>query len=113
MPLIENCVRDFLFGLRLLLKNLSFSLIAVSILALGIGASTAVYSVAKGVVFAPLPFPKPDRLAFIFEGDPGERFRPGDRNLSTVRAGVFQDWREQLSSFESMAAALGAHATIM
>src|SRR5215472_13063528 len=114
MPLIENCVRDLRFGLRLLRQKLAFSIIAVSILALGIGASTAVYSVAKGVVFGALPFPRPERLALIFEGDePGERFQPGNLNLSSVRPGTFQDWREQLTSFESMAACQGTQATIM
>src|SRR5437879_1542943 len=67
IPFIENCVRDLFFSFRMLRKKLAFSLIAILVLALGIGANTAVYSVAKGVVFAPLPFPKPDRLALIFE----------------------------------------------
>jgi hypothetical protein len=85
-------------------------------LALGIGANTAVYSVAKGVVFAPLPFPKPDQLALIFEADSaefGQRFKPGTRNLSSVRPGTFEDWREQSRSFESMAATQFTRPTIV
>src|SRR5690348_14706924 len=113
VPLIENCVRDLLFSLRLLRKNLAFSLIAISVLALGIGANTAVFSVAKGVVFAPLPFPKPDQLVLLFEADRGERFQPGRHNLVSVRPGIFQDWREQLRSFETMAAVHDMQATIM
>jgi predicted permease len=113
IPFIENCVRDLLFSFRLLRRKLAFSLIAISVLALGIGANTAVYSVAKGVVFAPLSFPKPDRLALIFEADPGERFQPGRHNLSSVRPGTLQDWREQLRSFETMAAVQDMRATIM
>src|SRR5579864_6698106 len=113
MPFIENGVRDLLFSLRLLRKNLAFSIIAISVLALGIGANTAVYSVAKGVVFAPLPFPKPDRLDLIFESDPGERFQLGRHNLSSVRPGTFQDWREQLRSFQTLAAVQDVRATIM
>jgi predicted permease len=113
IPFVENFVRDLLFSLRLLRKKLTFSLMAISVLALGIGANTAVYSVAKGVVFAPLPFPKPDRLALIFEADPGERFQPGRRNLVSVRPGIYQDWHEQLRSFESMAAVHDMRATIM
>src|SRR5579863_1159389 len=104
LPFIENCLRDLLFGLRLLRKKFAFSLIAISVLALGIGANTAVYSVAKGVVFAPLPFPQPDRLALIFEAERGTAFQPGRRNLISVRPGVFQDWRDQLRSFETIAA---------
>jgi predicted permease len=113
IPFIEKVVRDLLFSFRLLRKNLAFSLIAISVLALGIGANTAVYSVAKGVVFAPLPFPKPDHLVLLFEADRGERFQPGRHNLVSVRPGIFQDWREQLRSFETMAAVHDMRATIM
>lgn len=106
IPWLDHCARDLRFGLRLLRKKLAFLLIAIGVLALGIGANTAVYSVAKGVVFAPLPFHKPDRLALIFEADAaelGQRFKPGTRNLSSVRPGTFQDWRELSRSFENMA----------
>jgi predicted permease len=116
IPWLNHCARDLRFGLRLLHKNLAFSLIAIGVLALGIGANTAVYSVAKGVVFAPLPFPKPDRLALIFEADSaelGQRFKPGTRNLSSVRPGTFEDWREQSRSFESMAATQFTRPTIV
>jgi predicted permease len=116
IPWVDHCARDLRFGLRLLRKKLAFSLIAVGVLALGIGSNTAVYSVAKGVVFAPLPFPKPDRLALIFEADSaelGQRFKPGARNLSSVRPGTFQDWREQSRSFENMAANQFARPTIV
>ena len=116
IPWLDHCARDLRFGFRLLRKKLAFSLIAIGVLALGIGANTAVYSVAKGVVFAPLPFPKPDRLALIFEADSaelGHRFKPGTRNLSSVRPGTFQDWREQSRSFENMAAIQFARPTIV
>src|SRR6266851_2525529 len=116
IPWLDHCARDLRFGLRLLHKNLAFSLIVIGVLALGIGANTAVYSVAKGVVFAPLPFPKPDRLALIFEADSaelGQRFKPGTRNLSSVRPGTFEDWREQSRSFESMAATQFTRPTIV
>ena len=113
LPFIENCLRDLLFGLRLLRKKFAFSLIAISVLALGIGANTAVYSVAKGVVFAPLPFPQPDRLVLIFEAERGTEFQPGRRNLISVRPGVFQDWRDQLRSFETIAAVHDLRATIL
>jgi predicted permease len=116
IPWVEHGARDLRFGLRLLRKKFAFSLIAIGVLALGIGANTAVYSVAKGVVFAPLPFPNPDRLALIFEADSaelGQRFKPGARNLSSVRPGTFQDWREQSRSFAYMAAIQFARPTIV
>jgi putative ABC transport system permease protein len=116
IPWLDHCGRDLRLSFRLLHKNLAFSFVAIGVLALGIGTSTAVYSVAKGVVFAPLPFPKPDQLALMFEADSaelGQRFKPGTRNLSSVRPGTFEDWREQSRSFESMAAAQFTRPTIV
>lgn len=116
LPFIEALLRDSRYSIRQLRKSPGFAVTAIAILALGIGANTAVYSVAKGVVFAPLPFPRSDRLALIFEADAdelGKRFKPGDRNLSSVRPGTFQDWRKQSRSFESMAAVQNTQATIM
>ncbi len=111
---IETSVRDLVFGARLLRKKLVFSTIAIGVLALGISANTVVYSVAKAVIFAPLPFPNPDRVVMIFEADDaGEHFQPGQLNLSSVRPGTFQDWREQSHSFTSMAAIQNTRATIL
>jgi hypothetical protein len=92
LPALETVVRDARHGMRHLRKSPGFALTAIIILALGIGANTAVYSVAKAVIFSPLPFPSPDRLVHVFEGTLGERFQPGVNNLITVRNGVFQDW---------------------
>jgi putative ABC transport system permease protein len=116
LPFLETLLRDSRYSIRQLRKSPVFAVTAIAILALGIGANTAVYSVARGVVFAPLPFPRPDRLALIFEADAdelGKRFKPGDRNLSSVRPGTFQDWRQQSRSFERMAAVQNTQATIM
>jgi putative ABC transport system permease protein len=81
-------------------------------LALAIGANTAIYSVAKAVVFAPLPFPQPQQLVLIFEGERGERFQPGVP-MNSVRPGTFQDWHDQSRSFERMAAVFYARETIV
>ncbi len=62
---LENLARDLRYALRSLRKNAAFSLIAILALALGIGASTAIYSLARTVVFAPLPYPHADRLVQI------------------------------------------------
>jgi hypothetical protein len=105
---IENFWRDLFLSLRLLRKRLGFSLVAITILALGICATTAIYSVAKAVVFAPLPFPNPDRLVQVFQGYKDRRYEPGGENIlnvMSVRNGLFTDWREQSPCFESIAAA--------
>ena len=105
-PWIEHILRDLLLALRLLRKRLAFSLVAIMILALGIGANTAVYSVAKAVIFAPLPFPHPDRLVYI--GQSAKRYDPTVVNTPmSVRNGLFQDWREMANCFENIAAVRG------
>jgi putative ABC transport system permease protein len=79
--------------------------IVIATLALGIGANTAIYSVAKAVVFTPLPFREPDAVVHIFEGGLRDRYQPGDENsLISVRGGTFQDWQQQARSFDRIAA---------
>ncbi len=60
--LLETSVQDLRYGWRMLRKNPGFSLIAVLTLALGIGASTAVFSVVNGVLLKPLPYPRAERI---------------------------------------------------
>ncbi len=74
---------DFRFTLRQLLKNPGFTAVAVLTLALGIGANTVVFSVAKAVLFRPLGFEEVDRLMWI--------------RLANTQTGNFEDrlsWRE-------------------
>src|SRR5579864_3702741 len=114
IPLLGDLARDLWWSVRLLRKRLAFSLITITILALAIGANTAIYSVAKAVIFAPLPFPQPDRLMLMFEGGADTRYEPGGENiLSSVRNGVFQDWRERATAFERMAAVQKTQAILM
>src|SRR6266545_4054470 len=66
---IEHFIRDFRYGLRILRKNPGSSLLAVLILALGIGGTTAVFSVADKVLLNPIPGRNSDRLVTLREGD--------------------------------------------
>jgi putative ABC transport system permease protein len=90
LPWLETSVRDVRWSLRSLRKSSAFTATAVIVLALGIGATTAVFSVVHGVLLEPLPFPEPDRLLALWEANPE---RGWDRaNASPAN---LLDWRER------------------
>lgn len=76
LSLIENLLRDLRHGFRSLARNPGFSLVAVLILTLGIGANTAMFTVANAVLFRPLSYHDPDRLVVI--GYRGTTVAPAD-----------------------------------
>src|ERR1700690_3031844 len=91
-------IRDLNYSLRTLRKMPGFTIVALLVLALGIGANTAIFSVVNSVVLRPLPYPGSDRLALIWETDLKDgiqREGPSGPN--------FLDWKEQSQSFEEMA----------
>jgi len=67
LPFLETLLQDLRFSFRMLTKNPGFTAIAVLTLALGIGATTAIFSVVYGVLIRPLPFVEPNRIMAIFE----------------------------------------------
>jgi putative ABC transport system permease protein len=91
-------LKDLRYSLRTLRKMPGFSIVALLVLALGIGANTAIFSVVNSVVLRPLPYPGADRLALIWETDLKDGIKregPSGPN--------FLDWKEQSQSFEDMA----------
>jgi putative ABC transport system permease protein len=93
-------LRDLLYGLRLLRRNPAFSLLAVLILSLGIGATTSIFSLIDGVLLNPLPFRDPSRLAVIWSDFSTQR----GVSRALTAPGLFFDWRDRSRAFESMAA---------
>jgi putative ABC transport system permease protein len=95
---IEGLWQDLRYAARSLARNPAFAGFVVVTLALGIGASTAIFSVAYGVALRPLPYPEPERLVRIHEA------RPADGRLEhEVSIGTFHAWREGAPSIASAA----------
>jgi putative ABC transport system permease protein len=92
---MNTLFQDIRFGLRMLLKSPSISIVATIALALGIGANTAIFSVVNAVLLRPLPFPDPDSLVALFETDLQRGLQRGSHSYPN-----FFDIRSQNTSFE-------------
>jgi predicted permease len=96
---METLLQDIRYGWRMLARNPAFTAIAVLTLAIGIGASTAIFSVVDTVLLRPLPYREPEKLVLVSETLPG---------MSTdeigVSAGEYQDYRDRNRSFSQVAA---------
>src|SRR4029453_15413306 len=102
VELIENTVRDVTYSLRVLLKSYGFTVVVILTLALGIGANTAIFSFANGILLRPLPYPQSDRLAGLDE----TALKRGIDSMS-VSYPNFLDWREQNTVFEDIGVYFG------
>src|SRR6516225_3822592 len=100
--MMQNLWSDIRFGVRLLVKRPGFTAVAVLTLALGIGASTAIFTVVDTMLLRPLPFSEPSRLVRLWESAPSRGYF---RNV--VNPFNFLDWRDNTRSFEGMAALSG------
>ena len=89
-------LRNFRFAFRLLRKSPGFTAVAIITLALGIGATTAIFSVVYATMLAPLPYPNPDQLVLVWSQVHGN-----DNNVSVQD---YLDWRAQNKTFQSMIA---------
>lgn len=102
LPWIDNLILDLRYGLRILGNRPGFTALAVTILAFGIGANTAVFSVVNTVLLKPLAYHDPDRIVTVTNPwTTGEVTDP--LAISLVSIPNFEDWKSQSSSFEAMA----------
>jgi predicted permease len=90
---------DLRYAIRSLIKTPRFTLTAVVVLALGIGATTAMFSVVYSVLLRPLAYPRPDQLVFVQESS----LKHG--SIFPTAAATYIDWRDRQDVFQSMAAA--------
>jgi predicted permease len=105
-PLMRNLFSDLRLGLRIVIRNPGYSATAVLLLALGIGANTAIFSVVNAVLLRPLPYQDSSRIMQIWHVPPAKSF-PG-LSLFSVSPANYLDWQSQNHSFEAMAAYGGA-----
>ncbi len=104
---METLLRDFRYGLRMLVRSPGVTAVAVLALALGIGANTAMFSVVYAVLLRPLPVQDAERLVSITSVNP--RFSIGG---TTTGYPAYAEWKQQSQSFESMAAASAGSADL-
>jgi putative ABC transport system permease protein len=97
LPWLDDLMRDMRHGLRTLPRSPGFTAVALGTLALGIGATTAIFSVVHSVLLRPLPFPDADRLVMVWE-----RQSTGRQNVTSMSN--FRAWEESSHSFETMSA---------
>src|SRR6476659_6909985 len=102
--MIENVFEDARYSLRLLTKSPAFTFVVLLTLALGIGANTAIFSFANGILLRPLPYPQSDRLVVVDETAP-------KRNVTSMSVSYpnFLDWQQQNTVFEGIGVYFGTN----
>jgi len=91
--------QDIRYGFRMLARSPGFTAVAVTTLALAVGANTAMFSVVNAVLLQPLPYPRADRLVQLWETEGREQTRQGPVGPLNLA-----DWQERISAFEHLAA---------
>src|SRR5262249_22801716 len=100
-PSLETFLRDLRYAVRALRKTPAFTLIAIFILVLGIGANAAIYSLVDAVLLRKFPYKDPDHLVMIWEKNPQLGSYVGDRVPTAYKN--FREWVQQSTSFEAIA----------
>lgn len=102
---LESLLRDLRYGFRALRRTPGFTSVAVIVMALGIGANVALFTVVRGVILKPLPFQDPGRLVMLYE----DRFNETDPPAyNFVAGGMYAEWKKQNHSFTSLALVRGS-----
>src|SRR5215469_11550412 len=96
---MRRLLQNIRFSFRVLRKNPGITTTIALTLALGIGATTAIYTVVYATLLAPMPYPQPDQLVIVWSKIQGYR--------NGVAAGDFLDWQQQSSSFQALKAFTG------
>jgi len=97
---LESLARELRLSLRALRRTPGFAIIAILVMALGIGANVALFTVVRGVLLKPLPFSDPDRLVMLYESGLQADKTPG---YNVVAGGIYAEWKKQNQSFSNLA----------
>ncbi len=97
---LESLLRDLRFAFRALRRTPGFTAIAILVMALGIGANVALFTVVRSVILKPLPFKDPDRLLMLYEDSVRT---PGTPDYNPVAGGIYQEWKKQNHTFSDLA----------
>lgn len=95
---IEQFARDLHYACRTLFRSPGFSILTILVIALGIGTTTALFTVVHSVLLEPLPFKDPARLIRLYEQSADDKFPYNDS-----AAGVFTEWKKQSHAFSDLA----------
>ena len=102
---IDTLLKDVRYGLLLLARDPGFAAVAIGVMAIGIGANTAMFSLVDAVLLKPLPYPDPDRIVRVWERRP--------RRRATASATLnFLDWKRLSTSFEALSATRGLNVAL-
>jgi predicted permease len=101
---LEQFLRDVKYGARTLLRSPGFSLISVLVMAVGIGATTSLFTVVRAVLLRPLPFRDSGKLVMLYEHFRHKTLGDG---FNAVAPGDYREWRSETHGFEDMAAMRG------
>src|SRR5215468_6348700 len=97
--MLRNLLQDLRYGIRMLRKSPGFTLVAVLALGLGIGSTTAIFSVVYATLFEPMPFPNPEQLVMVWSRINGGR--------NVVSAADYLEWKRRSKSFQYLGASSG------
>ena len=95
---METLIKDLRFAVRSFLKRPGFLVIALATLALGIGATTAMFTVVNSVLLRPLQFPEPERIVLFVGINPRQGINESNMSMPDIL-----DWQQQSQSFEQIA----------
>jgi len=106
--MLHRIAGDIRFALRQFAKRPAFTAAVVVVLALGLGANTAIFSVVNALLLRPLPYPSSDRIVELYERMHG---KSGDEG-SSLSPGNYADWRAQSKAFDEIAASINVPANL-